>query len=103
VFYVEQLDYLLGRLKSVPEGGRMQLDNCMIVYGSDISDGDRHNHDDLPILLAGKAGGALKTGRHLRYPGETPTMNLYVSLSERMAVLVSSFGDSTGPLTGLAG
>ena len=103
LFHVEQLAYLLGRLKSVREGGGTLLDHCMIVYGSGISDGDRHNHDDLPILLAGKGGGTLKTGRHIRYPKEVPLTNLYVSLLDRMGVPVSSFGDSTGSLTGLEG
>jgi hypothetical protein len=100
-FHVEQLAYLLGRLKAVKEGGGTLLDNCTIIYGSGISDGDRHNHEDLPILLAGKGGGTLKTGRHIRYPRETPLTNLYVSLLDRMAVPVGSFGDSTGPLAGL--
>jgi hypothetical protein len=103
VFHVEQLAYLLGRLKAVREGGGTLLDNCMIVYGSGISDGDRHNHDDLPILLAGKGGGTLKTGRHVRYPKEVPLTNLYVSMLNRVAVPVNSFGDSTGHLAGLEG
>ncbi len=66
-FHIEQFAYLLGKLKAVKEGNGTLLDNCMIVYGSGISDGNRHNHDELPILLAGKGGGTLKTGRHLRY------------------------------------
>jgi hypothetical protein len=83
-FHVEQLAYLLGRLKAVQEGGGTLLDNCMIVYGSGISDGDQHAHDDLPILLAGKGSGTLKTGRHVCYPKETPLTNLWVSLLGRM-------------------
>jgi hypothetical protein len=102
-FHVEQFAYLLGKLKAIQEGTGTLLDNCMIVYGSGIGDGDRHNHDDLPILLAGKGGGTLKTGRHLRYPRETPLMNLYLSMLDRMGVYVDSFGDSTGRLTGLEG
>ena len=66
-FHVEQFAYLLGKLKSMQRGRRHVLDHVMIVYGSGISDGDRHNHDDLPILLAGKGGGTIKTGRHIRY------------------------------------
>ena len=65
-FHVEQFAYLLGKLKSIPEGPGSLLDNAMIVYGSGISDGDRHNHDDLPILMAGKGGGTIKPGRHLK-------------------------------------
>jgi hypothetical protein len=102
-FHIEQVAYLLGKLKAVKEGNGTLLDSCMIVYGSGISDGDRHNHDDLPILLAGKGGGTLKTGRHIRYRKETPLMNLYLNMLDRVDVHVDSFGDSTGRLTGLEG
>jgi hypothetical protein len=102
-FHVTQLAYLLKKLKSVKEGERSLLDNCMIVYGSGISDGNRHNHDDLPVLLAGKGGGTLKTGRHVRYKKDTPLTNLYLSMLDRVGVSVPSFGDSTGRLTGLEG
>ena len=95
-----QLAYLLEKLKAVKEGDGTLLDNCMIVYGSGISDGNRHNHDDLPILLAGKGGGTIKPGRHVKYPKETPLTNLYVSMLDRMGVQVDSFGDSTGRLDG---
>ena len=75
----------------------------MIVYGSGISDGDRHNHDDLPILVAGKGHGTLKGGRHLVYPKNTPLNNLYLSMLERAGVPTKSLGDSTGALPKLAG
>lgn len=100
-FHIEQLAYLLGRLKSIQEGKGTLLDNCTLVYGSGISDGNRHNHDDLPILVAGKGGNTLKTGRHIRYPKNTPLMNLYLCLLDRVGVHVDSFGDSKGRLTGL--
>ena len=103
-FHIEQVAYLLGKLKAIKEGDGTLLDNCMIVYGSGISDGNRHNHDDLPILLAGKGGGTLKTGRHLRYPRETPLTNLYLSHARPHGRARSSrFGDSTGRLKGLEG
>ncbi|HEY7152777.1 MAG TPA: DUF1552 domain-containing protein [Gemmataceae bacterium] len=102
-FHIEQLAYLLGKLKAIKEGNSTLLDHCMIAYGSGIGDGDRHNHDNLPILLAGKGGGTLKTGRHIRYAKETPLMNLYLNLLDRMDVRVDSFGDSTGRLTSLEG
>jgi hypothetical protein len=101
-FHVAQLAHFLEKLKSVKEGAGTLLDNCMIVYGSGISDGNAHNHDNLPILLAGKAGGAFKTGRHIRYPKETPLTNLYVSMLDRIGSSVKSFGDSTGPLPDLS-
>ena len=102
-FHIEQLAYLLDRLKSIQEGKGTLLDNCTLVYGSGISDGNRHNHDDLPILVAGKGGGTLKTGRHLRYPRNTPLMNLYLCMLDSVGVHVDSFGDSKGRLTGLEG
>jgi hypothetical protein len=102
-FHTSQLAYVLGKLKGIPEGHGTLLDHCMILYGSGISDGNSHSHEDLPILLAGNANGTIKTGRHVRYPNETPLTNLYVSMLDRMGVKVDGFGDSTGPLTSLEG
>ena len=65
-FHVEQFAYLLGKLKSIREGSGTLLDSAMLVYGSGISDGDRHNHDNLPILLCGRGGGTVKSGRHVK-------------------------------------
>ena len=101
-FHTEQLAYLLGRLQAVkePTGGTL-LDSVMLVYGSCIGDGNRHNHDDLPILLAGGGGGTVKGGRHIVYPKrtDTPLMNLYMAMFERMGAPARTFGDSTGVLT----
>jgi hypothetical protein len=102
-FHVSQLAYLLGKLKGIKEGDGTLLDHCMIAYGSGNSDGNAHNHDNLPILLAGKGCGTLKTGRHLRFPKETPLNNLWVSLLDRIDVKVAGLGDSTGSLKGLDG
>jgi hypothetical protein len=102
-FHVSQLAYLLGKLKSVKEGDGTLLDHCMIAYGSANSDGNAHNHDDLPILLAGRGCGTIRTGRHLRYAKDTPLNNLWVSLLDRINVKVASLGDSTGSLKGLNG
>jgi hypothetical protein len=101
-FHIEALAYMLDKLKRTREGSGTLLDNCMIVYGSGNSDGNRHNHDDLPILLMGKGGGSLRSGRHVRYARNTPVCNLYVELLDRMGCPVNSFGDSTGRLPGLA-
>ena len=97
-FHTALFSYFLDRVKSASEGGVSLLDNCAIVYGSGISDGDRHNHDDLPILLAGKAGGRIETGRHLRYNRNTPLCNLYVWMLQQMGVQADKFGDSNGTL-----
>jgi hypothetical protein len=103
-FHMEQFAYLVGRMRQVREGegeGTM-LDNCMVLYGSGNGDGNRHNHDELPVVLVGKGGGTLATGQHLRYPRNTPIANLYLEMLERMDVRVDSFGDSNGRLGNLA-
>jgi hypothetical protein len=97
-FHVTQLEYFLKKLKSVKEGDGTLLDNSMVIFGSGISDGNRHNHDELPVLLAGKGGGTIETGRHVRYPRNTPLNNLYLSLLVRMEVQAEQLGDSTGRL-----
>lgn len=97
-FHIEQLAYLLSKLKATKEGDSNLLKQSMIVYGSGIGDGNRHNHDELPILIAGNAGGKLISGRHLRFPKDTPLMNLYLAMFERMGCPAKKFGDSTGVL-----
>ncbi|MEE2718364.1 MAG: DUF1552 domain-containing protein [Planctomycetota bacterium] len=100
-FNVGRFARFVDRLASEPEGDGTLLDNCMVVYGSAIGDGNRHNHDDLPVLLAGGGGGTLAPGRHLAFESGTPLCNLYTSLLDRMDVPVDRFGDSTGRLSGL--
>ncbi len=101
-FHAGLLAYFLERLRAVREGDRSLLDGSMVMYGSGISDGNRHNHDDLPILLAGRGGGTVTAGRHLRYPDETPLGNLYLAMLHRMGLKEEQFGDSSGLLEGLA-
>jgi hypothetical protein len=96
-----QFAYLLEKLKGVKEGDGTLLDHCMIAYGCALGDGDRHDHKDLPILLAGK-GGSLKPGRHVRYPTNTPLTNLWLSMLDRAGVPTARLGDSTGMLEGLS-
>jgi Protein of unknown function (DUF1552) len=100
-FHVEQFAYLVERLKEVREADGTLLDHSMIVYGSGISDGNAHAHENLPILLAGKGNGTIKSGCHIRLPDETPLTNLHLSLLDRMGVSTQAFGDSTGRLTSL--
>lgn len=100
-FHTRQLAYLLEKMRSVKEGDGTLLDHCMIAYGSGNSDGNRHNHDDLPILLAGGGCGTLSTGRHVKYANGTPLNNLWLSLLDRMEVSLDGLGDSTGKLPGL--
>ena len=98
-YHIEQLAYLCEKLKGVKEAdGSTLLDNVMLVYGSGIGDGDRHNHDDLPILVLGKGGGDFETGRHVKVAKETPLMNLYLTMFDRLGAPLTTFGDSTGKL-----
>ncbi|MCM2370516.1 DUF1552 domain-containing protein [Aporhodopirellula aestuarii] len=97
-FHLDRFEYLLAKLKQIPEGEGTLLDHCMIVYGSGISDGDRHNHDNLPILLAGGGGGRIRSGRHISYKNGTPLCNLYLWMMHQMGAPASAFGDSTGQL-----
>jgi len=97
-WHVEQLAYVMERMKSIKEGDGTLLDNSMLLFGSSMSDGNRHDPNNLPIVLAGRGGGTIKPGRHIANAKNTPLCNLYVSMLERMGVGVHSFGDSTGEL-----
>ena len=99
---MQQFAYLIGKLKTVKEGDGTLLDNCMIAYGSAISDPNQHNHHDLPLIMAGKGGGTIKTGRYVRYPKETPLNNLWLAMLERFGAPSQKLGDSTGVLAGLS-
>ncbi|CAM2781185.1 DUF1552 domain-containing protein [Rariglobus hedericola] len=97
-FYMRQFSYLIGRMKSVQEGEGTLLDNSMVVFGSGIRDGDRHDHTDLPVILAGRAGGRIQTGRYLQLPSDQPMTNLYLSMLDLNGVKADRIGDSTGRL-----
>lgn len=101
-YHMSHFAYFLDNLKAIPEGDGSLLDHCMIVYGSGLNDGNRHNNEDLPILLAGRGGGTIRSGRHIRYPVETPLNNLFLSMLDRMDVRLTSMGDATGRLDGLS-
>jgi hypothetical protein len=101
-YHIQQLAYLTGKLKSVKEGDGTLLDNCMVAYGSGNGDGNRHTHHDLPVLLVGQGGGSIKSGRHVRYPKETPLNNLWLAMLDRMGARIEKLGDSTGILGGLS-
>jgi hypothetical protein len=97
-YHMERFAYFLDKLNSIQEGDGTLLDHSMIVYGSGLSDGNRHQHHDLPCLLAGAAAGTLRTGRHVRYPAETPMTNLYLAMLDRVGVKPEKLGDSNGEL-----
>jgi hypothetical protein len=97
-YHIKQFTYLLDKLKATKDGDGTLLDHSMIVYGSALADGNAHQHNNLPTVLAGRAGGSIKPGRHVRFADETPITNLYLSMLDRMGVPVESIGDSNGRL-----
>lgn len=101
LFHTKMFAYYLDKLASTPDGDGSLLDHVTILYGSGMSDGNRHDHHDLPILLAG--GGLTKTGRHLRYKHDTPAANLFLTVLDRLGVPVETIGDSTGRVEHLTG
>jgi hypothetical protein len=100
-YHVKQFAGWVEKLKSIKEGDSTLLDNCIIVYGAGLADGNRHIHEDLPTLIAGRGGNAIKTGRRVVYRRETPMCNLFLTMMDRMGVHVEHFGDSTGRLEGV--
>jgi hypothetical protein len=96
-----EMAYLVDRVLKLREGDGSILDNCMIVYGGGMADGNAHAHADIPTVLFGKGGGTINPGRHVVCPSNTPICNLWISLMERMGVEVERFGDSTGKVTQL--
>ncbi|MFO0868062.1 MAG: DUF1552 domain-containing protein [Pirellulales bacterium] len=100
-FHVTQLAYFLQKLKATREGDSNLLDRSMIIYGSGIGDGNAHNHDNLPVLIAGRGGGSLHPGRHVHYDVGTPLTNLYLSVLDRLGTKVDKLGDSSGRLANL--
>ena len=92
---------MLDRLSAVREGDGTLLDQAMIAYGSGLGDGNAHNHDNLPVLVAGRAGGTIRAGRHIKLDKETPLNNLWLSLLDRVDAHADHLGDSTGRLEDL--
>ncbi|MFT5322583.1 MAG: hypothetical protein ACI8P0_000418 [Planctomycetaceae bacterium] len=104
-FHVSQFAYLIDRLKKIDEGGRSLLDSSLLMLCSNLFDGDKHQADRLPVVLAGKGGGSLTTGRILNYldrpDEERRACSLYLSLMDRMSVSLPQFGDADRPLADL--
>jgi hypothetical protein len=99
---MRQFAYFIEKLRTVKEGEGTLLDNSMIVYGSGLADGNGHEHHNLPVLLAGRGGGAVTPGRHVQVAKETPMTNLYMSMLSNMGAKVDRIGDSTGMLKELS-
>jgi hypothetical protein len=101
-WHIAQYAYMLKKMKAIKEGEGTLLDNSMVMIGSGMKDGNAHSPQNLPIVLAGKGGGTIASGRHLVYEKKTPLCNLYRSMLTRMGVSTNGFGDSTTELEGIA-
>ena len=97
-YHVEMLAYFLDKLKSTPDGDGNLLDHSMVLYGSSMSNGNQHDHDPLPVVLAGGASGQLNGGRHMTYAPHTPMSNLLLTMLDKLGIQSDKHGDSTGKL-----
>jgi len=104
-FHMQQFAYVVQKMKSIDEGGESLLDHSMLMLASNLYDGDAHGADQMPIILAGKAGGAMQTGRVLDYleggNDNRRACSLYLSMMDRMGVKLDRFGDTDKRLTNL--
>jgi hypothetical protein len=98
VYHVQNFAYFLGKLKSTQDGDGSLLDHSAVVYGGGISEGNTHSKVNIPTLVAGRANGRFKPGRHIHYASGTPITNLFLTLLDTMDVRPESIGDSTGKL-----
>ncbi|MGJ8641510.1 MAG: DUF1552 domain-containing protein [Opitutaceae bacterium] len=95
-FHVSLFAEYLEKLKAIPEGAGNLLDHSLILYGSGIGNPNRHDHSNLPTIIAGGAAGNMKTGRHIRYAEQTPLANLHLTMLNKVGVDIDKFGDSKG-------
>jgi hypothetical protein len=95
-YHVQMLAYFLDKLKATPDGDGNLLDHSMVLYGSSMSNGNQHDHDPLPLILAGGAAGQLQGGRHIQNRPHTPMSNLLLSMLDKLGVRADQFGDSSG-------
>ena len=97
-FHVSLFAYYLEKLKATPDGNGSLLDHSLIMYGSGMGNPDKHDHVNLPILVAGGSGGQMKGGRHIKYAEPTPLANLHLTLLNKVGVRLDSFADSKGQI-----
>ncbi len=95
-YHVDMLAYFLDKLKSTPDGDGNLLDHSLVLYGSSMSNGNQHDHDPLPVVLAGGASGQLSGGRHVTYAPHTPMSNLLLTVLNKLGIPADKHGDSTG-------
>jgi len=101
-FHFSLFSEWIAKLATMPDGDGTLLDHSGIVYGSGISDGNKHLHHDLPVLVAGKMNGTIQPGRHIVYEKDTPMTNFYLSMLTNFGVKSETIGDSNGELKGLS-
>jgi hypothetical protein len=97
-YHVSMVPYFLDKLKNTPDGDGTLLDNTMLIYGSPMGDSNLHNHKRVPFFVAGRAGGALKGGMHVRAADGTPLANAMLTLIHGLGLDMAQFGDSTAAL-----
>jgi hypothetical protein len=101
-YHISILGYMVEKMMGVEEAdGSTLLDNSLVLFGSGISDGDRHDHVNLPAILLGKGGGTMRAGQHQKLRAETPMSNLLLAMLLQAGVPIDRFGDSTEPISGL--
>jgi hypothetical protein len=100
--HVDMFSQWVGKMEAAKDGDGSLLDHSMIVYGSSLSDSNRHLHDNLPALLVGGGNGKLRPGRHVRYPKPTPMTNLFLTMMDMVGVHEEKIGDSTGQIQHLS-
>ena len=94
-YHIELLAYFLDKLAATPDGDGNLLDHSMVLHGSGMSNGNLHNHKNLPLVLVGGGAGRLKGGRHIKFAEMTPMANLLLGLLDKAGVPADTFGDST--------
>jgi len=95
-YHVSIVGYFLDKLRNTPEGDSNLLDSSLVMFGSPMGNSNAHDHNDLPVLIAGTAAGRYETNRHVENPKGTPLANFFVTLAEKEGIELPSFGDSTG-------
>jgi hypothetical protein len=98
---VNQFKGFLEKLKSMPDGDGSMLDHTLLLYGSNMSNSNAHDHFPLPNLVVGGAAGTMKGGRHLKYEDHTPMTNLLMTMLDKVGAKQETLGDSTGTLGNL--
>jgi hypothetical protein len=98
-YHVGLMAYFLEKLRNTPDGDGSLLDHSLVLYGSCMSNSNLHNHNPLPIFVAGGANGQLKGGKHIKYPNDTPAANLLLTILGMAGVQQDSIGDSDGHLS----